>query len=79
LRIIARARRLGFLSALRGPSWLLPDPDLSELVLRRLDPVLERLRTGALRLAPPGFLRARGRLLDAPAGRRRIPRCLEPV
>jgi transposase len=26
---MALARRLGFLSALRGPSWYLPDPDLS--------------------------------------------------
>ncbi len=79
LRIIVLARRLGFLSALRAPSRLLPDPDLSELVCRRLDPVLERLRTGAQRLAPPGFLRACGRLLGAAAGKRRIPRCLQPA
>ena len=31
---MALARRLGFLSALRGPSWLLPDPDLSEQIFR---------------------------------------------
>ena len=79
LRLIVLARRLGFLSALRGPSWLLPDPDLSELVHRRLNPVLARLRAGALRLAPPGFLRTCGYLLGAAAGRRRVPRCLEPV
>ena len=79
LRIIVLARRLGFLSALRAPSWLLPNPDLSELVHRRLNPVLERLRTGALRVAPPGFLRACGYLLGAAAGKRRVPRCLEPV
>ena len=75
---VALARRLGFLSALRGPSWLLPDPDLSELVFRRLNPVLDRLREGTLRVAPPGFLRACGRLLAAAAGRRSIPRCLAP-
>jgi transposase len=79
LRIIVLARRLGFLSALRAPSWLLPDPDLSELVHRRLDPVLDRLRTGALRLAPPSLLRTCRYLLGAAAGRRRIPRCLEPA
>ncbi len=79
LRLVALARRLGFLSALRAPSWLLPDPDLSEAVFRRLDPVLERLRAGALRVAPPGFLRTCRYLLGAAAGRRRIPRCLEPV
>ena len=79
LRIIVLARRLGFLSALRAPSWLLPDPDLSELVHRRLNPVLERLRTGALRLAPPGFLRTCGYLLGAAAGKRRVPRCLQPA
>ncbi|MEI6160828.1 MAG: transposase [Roseococcus sp.] len=30
LGIIVLARRLGFLGALPGPSWMLPDPDLSE-------------------------------------------------
>jgi len=79
LRIIVLARRLSFLSALRAPSWLLPDPDLSELVHRRLDPVLARLRTGALRVAPPGFLRTCRYLLGAAAGRKRIPRCLQPA
>jgi hypothetical protein len=33
---MALARRLGFLSALRGPSSLLPDPGLSEQVFRKL-------------------------------------------
>jgi transposase len=79
LRLVVLARRPGFLSALRGPSWLLPDPDLPELVLRRLDPVLGRLRTGAPRVAPPGFLRTCRYLLGAAAGRRRIPRHLEPA
>ncbi|MEI6161971.1 MAG: transposase [Roseococcus sp.] len=30
LGIIVLARRLGFLGALPGPSWMLPDPDLSQ-------------------------------------------------
>jgi hypothetical protein len=52
---------------------------LSEYVHRRLHPVLERPRTGSLRrAAPPGFLRACGRLLGTAAGRRRIPRYLAP-
>ncbi len=46
---VALARRLGFLSALRGPSWMLPDPDLSEAVRRLLDPVLDRLQQGRWR------------------------------
>jgi transposase len=75
---VALARRLGFLSALRGPSWLLPDPDLSEHVFRRVRSVLDRLREGTLRVAPPGFLRAACRLLTAAGGRRSIPRCLAP-
>ena len=51
---MALARRLGFLSALRGPSWLLPDPNLSEYIFR---PVREDLSRG-LRAVAPGFLRA---------------------
>ena len=75
---MALARRLGFLSALRGPSWLLPNPDLSELVFRRVQTVLDPLREGGLRVAPPGFLRAAQRLLAAAAGKRYMPRCLAP-
>lgn len=51
---MALARRLGFLSALRGPSWLLPNPDLSEYVFRRVDEELSR----GFRAVPKGFLRA---------------------
>jgi hypothetical protein len=41
--------------------------------------VLDRLRDGTLRLAPPGILlRAACRLLGIAAGRRSIPRCLAP-
>ncbi len=84
LRIIVLARCLGFLSALRGPSWYLPDPDLSEWVHRRLVPVMERAlgRAGGAGPRavppPPGFLRACAWLLGAAGGRRSIPRCLAP-
>ncbi len=79
LRIIVLARRFGFLSALRAPPWLLPDPDLSEAVQRRLHPVLARAHLHGLRAIPPGFLRACAKLLGVAAGRSRIPRCLEPA
>jgi transposase len=72
------ARRLGFLSALRGPSWLLPDPDLSELVFRKLRAAMRRAREHGLRVLPDGFLRDYRRLLGIAAGRRRIRRCLAP-
>jgi hypothetical protein len=71
---MALARRLGFLSALRGPSWLLPDPDLSEWVFRR---VREELSRG-LRAVPPGFLRAAWHVIGTAGGRRSIPRSLAP-
>jgi hypothetical protein len=71
---MALARRLGFLSALRGPSWLLPDPDLSEYLFRRIGEELSR----GLRAVSPGFLRAARHLLGAAAGRRYVPRSLAP-
>jgi transposase len=71
---MALARRLGFLSALRGPSWLLPDPDLSEWVFRR---VREELSRG-LRHVRPGFLRAAWHVMGIAGGRRSVPRALAP-
>lgn len=53
-------------------------PDLSEWVFRKVDSVLNRLRSRELRVAPPGFLRAACRLLTAAGGRRSIPYCLAP-
>ena len=47
------ARRLGFLSALRGPSWLLPDPDLSEQVFSQA-PRRDAPRPRARLARPPG-------------------------
>ena len=75
---MALARRLGFLSALRGPSWLLPDPDLSEQVFSKLRAAMLRAREHGLRVLPPGFLRSYKKLLAIAAGRRSIPRSLAP-
>jgi hypothetical protein len=75
---MALARRLGFLSALRGPSWLLPDPDLSEQVFSKLRAAMLRAREHGLRVLPSGFLRYYKKLLAIAAGRRSIPRCLAP-
>jgi transposase len=75
---MALARRLGFLSALRGPSWLLPDPDLSEQVFSKLRAAMLRAREHGLRALPNGFLRSYKKLLAIAAGRRSIPRALAP-
>jgi hypothetical protein len=75
---MALARRLGFLSALRGPSWLLPDADLSEQVFAKLRAAMLRAREGGLRVLPDGFLASYRHLLSIAAGRRSVPRCLAP-
>jgi len=78
LSLIVTARRLGFRSALRGPSWMLPDPDLSETILRVTEHWLQRLSQDPD--APPqGIFALCGRLLATAGGRRRIPRCLWPA
>jgi hypothetical protein len=80
LRAVVLARRLGLHSALPAPSGCLPDPDLSETVVQ---PLLLRLRD-ALE-ANPGWrppralLRLLGWLHRLCAGRRRIPRWMEPA
>jgi transposase len=78
LPIIAPARRLGFLPALKTPSWLPPDPDLSEPVFRRLNPALRRACEHGLRTVPPALLRSCRCLRGVAAGRQRVPRCLQP-
>jgi len=78
LTLITTARRLGFRSALRGPSWLLPDPDLSE-ALRRLTDQLLDFALAAPATLPEGLLGLCGRLLGTAGGRRWIPRCLIPA
>jgi transposase len=75
LPVLALARRLGLRNALPGPSWLLPDPDLSELAHRFIKSLLDRPLTRAQ--AP--LLRAARMVLRTAEGRRRIPRCLIPA
>jgi len=66
LGFIVFIRRLGLRSALNGPPWLLPDPDLSE-----------SLRRSPLPARPsPDHLRGLKHLLRIAAGRRSIPRCI---
>lgn len=73
---IVLAKRLGFLSALRGPPWLLPDPDLSELVFHYVDPALHLMRTGRWRgIITRDWLRNCRALLRTAQGRS-IPRAL---
>jgi transposase len=48
LAILVLARRLDFLSALRGPPWLLPNPDLSESLARLPIPLPRRGVPGSL-------------------------------
>lgn len=72
---IVLARRLDMPSALPGPPWMLPDPDLSETVHAV---VAEAMKSAPERRPPPDLLRIAIRLLRTAAGRRRIPRCLAP-
>ncbi|MFC0407455.1 transposase [Roseomonas elaeocarpi] len=69
LALLVLVRRLGFRSALNGPPWLLPDPDLSE-TLRHAPPTPREPGRRALR----EHLRTLKSLFRAAAGRRRIPR-----
>ena len=73
---IALARRLGMLSALPGPSWMLPDPILSKVVAEEMG----RDILGGLmpwdRRTPLALWR---RLIRFVGGARRIPRCLVPA
>ncbi len=75
IRAIALARRLGFLTALPGPPWMLPDPILSETVTTALRNVLNSYPLADPRLG--AALRSLRALLRTAAGRR-FPRCLAP-
>ncbi|PZW45092.1 putative transposase of IS4/5 family DUF4096 [Humitalea rosea] len=78
MSLITTARRLGFFSALRGPSWMVPDLDLSETIRRVTDYWLDRvLRDRAS--VPRGIFALCGRLLATAGGRRYVPRCLWPA
>jgi transposase len=81
---VALARRLGFLSALRGPPWCLPDPDLSGHVHRLLRPVGEALSKGGFRAARalmprPDFFALCGKLLKTAGEDRRRPALHPPL
>ena len=78
LRIIALARRLGFLSALKAPSWVLPNPDLAELVFPSSAHPCSAPASTACAPCRKGFLRCYQKLLAIAAGKRRIRRCLQP-
>jgi len=71
------SRRIASLSALRGPSWLLPNPDSFETVQRITNQVLERVLSD-WRKVPKGNLALCGRALVIAGERKRIPRCLMP-
>ena len=84
---VVLARRLGSLrrcgtaaplSALRGPSWLQPNLDLSELVQRALDPDFALIHQGRSAAVPRGDFPLCGRLLAFAGGRRSIPCRLAP-
>jgi hypothetical protein len=76
LPAIALARRLGMLSALPGPPWLLPDPVLSVHVHRE---VLTTLLSVHFQRPAPGMLRLLRSLLATVGGRARIPPALVPA
>ena len=74
---IRLARRLGLHSALNGPVWMVPDPDLSAALLPRLWGVLQR-SIGANGLPQAGVLRALRSFHSLVGGRAHIPRRLAP-
>ncbi|MCB4824960.1 transposase [Roseicella aerolata] len=61
------ARRLQLWTALPMLPWMMPDPDLSEWVFRRIQ---QEIRDIPRRWPPPGFLRAAGKVLAVVGGRR---------
>ena len=73
LGLIALARRLDLLRALPGPPWMVPDPDLSQII-RRL-PVSQRIRHWRRdKGATLEFLRGLRALHSLAGGRRYLPR-----
>jgi transposase len=76
VRAIALARRLGLLSALPGPPWLLPDPVLSGYVQQDILAALDKLPKQRPRRWEWRLWHA---LLRVVGGRARIPRCLVPA
>lgn len=75
LPVLALARRLNLPQALPGPSWMLPDPDLSEMVHR----AVKWLLTQPLTRASIPYLRTCRALLRTAGGRARIHPSLIPA
>ncbi|MHB0713459.1 transposase, partial [Roseomonas mucosa] len=71
LRLILLARRLGLRSALPGPPWLLPDPDLSETLRQTKIPPFPT-RYGTL-TAYRNWLKTLAALHRTAGGRARLP------
>jgi len=67
-RLVLFVRRLGMHTALNGPPWMLPDPDLSETLFRMALPAIAARDIPRIRLIR--------RILRTTAGRRHIPRWL---
>ena len=72
LHLLVLIRRLGLRSALNGPPWLLPDPDLSETLRRFPLPAVPTTRKAAD--AALATVRSVAALLRHAAGRRSMPR-----
>ena len=79
LRLLVLAKRLGFLSALRAPPHLLPEPRLSELVHRWLRRGVEHARGRLPGAELLGYLRFCHDLGRFAAGRARLGRRFLPV
>ncbi len=74
---IRLARRLGLLSALKGPHWMLPDPDLSDTLLPIVQQrVMEWL--AARKFHDTSVLKAARSFHFLVGGRRYVPACLAP-
>ncbi len=74
---IRLARRLGLHSALNGPTWMLPDPDLSDALLPRILAKVRGCIGQPAAIAIP-ILRAARAFHSLVGGRRYIPRALAP-
>jgi transposase len=76
LRILVLARRLHLLEALPGPSWMLPDPDLSQSLRAWQMRAFENPDPRYFRRFILGWGRTIRHLLTLAGGRRHIPRAI---
>jgi transposase len=75
LGFILMVRRLGLRTAMPGPPWMLPNPDLSETLLRYPIPRPDPAKRGSLTRCRD-ILRSLRHCLRVSAGRRSLPRFL---